>query len=48
MCTKKERETNVKLEFRLSLRSSFYPILKISEEISLHFSDVVKQISMIL
>ena len=47
MCTKKERETNVKLEFRLSLRSTFYPILKISE-ILLHFSDVVKQISMIL
>ena len=48
MCTKKERDLNVKLEFRLSLRSSFYPIFKISEESYLHFSDVVKQISMIL
>ena len=48
VCTKKEREVNVKLEFRSSLRSSFYPIFKISEESSLHFSDVVKQISLIL
>ena len=26
----------------------FYPILKISEDISLHFPDMVKQINMIL
>ena len=48
MYTKKEKEINIKLEFRLSLQSSFYPILKISGEFSLRFSDVVKEISMIL